>query len=477
MLNLFLLLLVGCCLLSVVARDHALVAMAIIGFTQDPFRKLVTGEPIFFIVMVGIVFGLMFLATINRVGLVRASEPFVGWTQSTRRPLALFLLVLFAQMMHSYLRYGNIVISLIGLMSYIAPFFAIVVGYYSINRSQDIRRFMKFYVVAGIVLTTTVWMSFAGFDWSIFREVGYGLKIYDQGTVLRSHSGFMRTGEIAAWHLATAGSFLIILYATSNRKPPLLMVIGLVIFILGAIAFTGRRKMLMLFSMFGIFYALGYLYFRRTLAVGYLVAGATIVLIGWLGVELLFPGGYGSDVQNYLSRGSSVYGDASTRFVDLGLRPVTWAYNRVGLLGGGLGIASQGTQFFQNTNIAGGSGEGGLGKVMVELGLPGLLVATWMILTFATYIKKSISLSAQQFVPLQLMPLMLGISVLLSVNVLTFAIATQVYGDMFILLMLGVMAGFVFALPKLVIRAMAEQQNAQHLDTPRYTSVTQVNQL
>jgi len=94
---------------------------------------------------------------------------------------------------------------------------------------------------------------------------------------------------------------------------------------------------------------------------------------------------------------------------------------------------------------------------MVELGLPGVIIIFWLGVAFALYISRAIFLSAQRFVPSHVMPLMLGIAVILFVNVLTFSVATQVYGDIFILILLGLMAGFLFALPKLVIRAIDEK--------------------
>jgi len=458
MFTVFLALLASACLLCFISPRYSLFAILFIGFAQDPFRKLVAGEPFVFVVMVGIVFAAVFITTLNRVGMTRISEPFTGWTNNTQQPLTAFLLVLSLQFFHSYLRFGNPFVSLIGLVSYLAPFFAIVVGYYSVNRAQDIRRFMWFYIVALVIVAISIIMSFVGIEWVVFKEVGSGLKIYDQGTVLRSFSGIMRTGEIAAWHCATAASFLVILYLTSSSKRSTLFVVTLVVLLVTAAVLTGRRKMIMLFTLFIFLYFFTFLYYSKKLTLNYLVLATIVVGLLWIGAQWLLGGfDVSDDFSNYVNRGSSVYNDATGRFVSLGLQPINWAYNRVGLLGGGLGIASQGSQFFANINIAGGAGEGGLGKIMVELGLPGIIVILWLGIAFALYISRSIFLSAQRFVPMHVMPLMLGIAVLLFVNVLTFSVATQVYGDIFILILLGLMAGFLFALPRLVIRAMNDQ--------------------
>lgn len=454
MLAIFIVILFAACVMSAVNQKNAVVSIFAIGFLQDPFRKMVPGEPSYFIVMVGLVFGVVFLMIIKRYGAKGVKEPFVGWSSLVQQPMTLFLVVLLLQFIHSMMRYGNPVISLIGLLSYTAPLFAIVVGYFLVVRAQDIRKTMKIYITVGALLAITVTISFLGFEHKVFNEVGEGLLIYDQGTILRSFSGFMRTGEIAAWHIATSCCFIIVLYFSSKRKPPSMLVAIVVIFMMGAIALTGRRKMLMLITIFFAVYGLGFSYYRKKLNFNYLVTAIVMVSSVWLLTLFLAPTGDGDSVNNYIARSTSVYGSATTRALELGLKPISWAFNRVGLLGGGLGIASQGSHLFNVSSIAGGSGEGGLGKIMVELGLPGLIAAFWLLLAFARYINLSIKLSAQHFVPPHVMPLMLGIACLLLVNLMTFAVATQVYGDIFILIIIGLLAGFLFALPKLVVRAM-----------------------
>ena len=126
-------------------------------------------------------------------------------------------------------------------------------------------------------------------------------------------------------------------------------------------------------------------------------------------------------------------------------------YKRQGLFGGGLGIASQGAHFFQSNSIAGGSGEGGFGKVMVELGLPGLLILIWLAFSIIRYILRCLNLASQHFVDSKLLVLVLGVFAFLIVNAMTFSVATQLYGDFFVLILLGLVSGFVFSLPKLVV--------------------------
>lgn len=439
---------------------HVLGLLMLIGFLQDPVRKLVPGEPVIFIVTIGVLFAFVLLGIWVRRGFLFSLEPFLGWTRNIQMPLILFIAVLLAQLIHSLLRFGNVVVGLIGLVTYIAPFLAVIVGYYTVNSAADVRRFMFAYVLIGIFVAATVLMSFLGYDFVIFSEVGEGLKIYDQGTVLKSYSGIMRTGEIAAWHISTAACLVLTLTVSSTKNRSLLWALVIVALMMVAVALTGRRKMLMMSSLFLLFYFFSYYYYRKTLDARYFLTLFSVMIVAWFAYEAISLDSYSESLSNYIARGSSVFSDASGRFVKLGINPVQWAYNRVGLLGGGLGIASQGSYLFNVSHIAGGSGEGGLGKIMVELGLPGLLSIGWLVLAITRYMNSILKLAAQPFVAPQLLPLMVSLSVMLGVNAVTFSVATQVYGDIFILILMGLFGGFIFALPKLVISAAGERNSA-----------------
>lgn len=458
MLQLSLLLLALACAMSLYSRRYWLFCVLLIGFLQDPLRKLVPGEPVFFVVFVAIVFACILVGQFLRKGVLPNLEPFLKWNKLLEKPLLLFVLILILQYAHSMFRYQNIIVSTIGLASYIAPILAVIVGYFSVSRLENIRIFMKVYATIGVLVAFSVLISYMGVDWTIFKEVGVGLKIYDQGTLLRSFSGFMRTGEIAAWHIATSICFIAMLIASSKRSYSLLIAALIVALMVLAIMLTGRRKMIMLISMFGIFFFIGVSFLRQSLQVKYLMVASLGAIAVWFGIEIAFPGGYGQTTEYYLARSGTVYSDATGRFYELGLKPIGWAYNRTGLLGGGLGIASQGASEFNVSSIAGGAGEGGLGKLMVELGLPGLLLVLWLMLAIGKYNLKTLQLTAQPFVTSELLPLMCGVAAFLGVNVLTFFIATQLYGDFFILIMIGLMAGFLFATPKLVVDAMRSHQ-------------------
>lgn len=459
----------GCFSLYALGSSRANLLMILgIGFSQDMVRKLTPGEPIFYIITVGILFGAVLLGLWARQGFGRSLAPFTSWTQTIVNPLIAFVLLLAVQLLYSLVAYGNIFVGLIGLTTYLAPFIAVIVGYALVDSIDAIRRFMWIYVFIGCSVALSVGFSFMGYELSILKEVGLGVKIYDQGTVLKSHAGIMRTGEIAAWHISTTACLFVALAMSAKRSGNFYWVATVVVLLMVAVALTGRRKMLMLASLFVLLYFLALPYYRQRLSAVYFFNVLAIVVAVWLGYEFLNLDGYNSSLRDYIARSSTVFADASSRFVGLGIVPIQWAYSRVGLLGGGLGIASQGSYLFSASNVAGGSGEGGLGKIMVELGLPGIVIIAWLIFVSAKHVDKCLRLAGQSFVDQRILPVMVGLAVLLGVNAVTFSVATQVYGDVFILIMMGLFGGFIFALPKIVINSM--QQPPAPIEVPQATN-------
>ena len=76
----------------------------------------------------------------------------------------------------------------------------------------------------------------------------------------------------------------------------------------------------------------------------------------------------------WVARGLTVFGDVPGRFELLAYRPVAAAVNAFGWFGAGLGTGAQGAQHFGGGARAfGGSSEGGLGKITMDLGVPGLV--------------------------------------------------------------------------------------------------------
>jgi uncharacterized membrane protein (GlpM family) len=168
-------------------------ACVVVALLQDPLRKLVPGEPVYFTVLVGVVFGAAWLSALT-AGVRLGPNAVTGWWRQVHLPFALFVAIVVLQAFHSYTRFGNPVVTGIGLMAYLAPVFAMVLSYqFAVRRGvQGMRRLYGLYAVLAAVWLTSVYVEYLGVDWAVLGEVGEGIRIYDMGTVLTAYSGLFR---------------------------------------------------------------------------------------------------------------------------------------------------------------------------------------------------------------------------------------------------------------------------------------------
>jgi hypothetical protein len=119
-----------------------------------------------------------------------------------------------------------------------------------------------------------------------------------------------------------------------------------------------------------------------------------------------------------------------------------------------VGIVSQGGQHFGGgSGRFGGAGEGGLGKIVAELGVPGLVLVGWMVVALFVYLRQLVVKVARLDNPI--VPLFLGLVAFLAANVPLFIVATQIFGDLFVLLILGWVFGFAIAASEVVLSVAA----------------------
>ncbi len=433
-----------------------LVLCVLTAILQDPLRKMTPGQPVYFVVLVGAVFGAAWLgALVSRVKL--SPNSIDGWRQNLGAPFALFVLLAVFQAVHSLAVYQNPTMTAIGVLSYFAPIPAVVFAYqYAMREGMPgIRRWMKSYLAIAIVALCTVIVESSGASWSILGEVGEGVWISGQGAYYKGNSGIFRAAEIAAWHGATVACFsFIVLNRRRFSLPKIILIIALVGFLLYIGALTGRRKMIVEISIFiCAYFSLGIWFNSGKGKLAVLVALLGIVsyigVVGWVARgpgELVEKSSQLQDAPQsgfgkYSARAETVFEDLPIRLRKMGLQPIEWAIDSHGWLGSGLGIGSQGAQHFGGETS--GAAESGLGKLTVELGVPGLLLVFWLMLAMVRYIWKLLGVLSRE--SRYHANFAYGLVAFLLANAATFSIATQAYGDIFILLSLGISLGFLFA--------------------------------
>lgn len=445
----------------------------VIGLIQDPLRKLTPGAPVFFVGFVAAALAAGWLGAMS-ANVKLTPSVIYGWRKGLAAPFSLFCIVLAGQAMLSYFRFQNIFFPLIGGVFYIAPIVAIVFAHQIAVRigTAGVRKWMWFYVACSLVWFIGIYLDASGVRLPVLGEVGVGQIIYDVGSPSKANAGFYRAAEIAAWHVATVSCFLFILL--NGRKLSVfksVCVIAVVIFLLYIGLSTGRRKMLVQVVIFGSVFLFFFAWFLKGKAKLAMVT-AIFAAIGISTVmALLEPEGADADIRNptrvthasgsqfeaWKNRGLTVFESIPERFQQLGYVPVFSAVNDFGIFGAGLGAGGQGLQHFGGgMKLVGGTAEGGLGKLTLDLGLGGLAIFIWLGFVVVKLIWQRLGVLAQTSRPHA--SLAFGFTAILAANVATFSVATQAYGDVFILIILGTSIGVILALPAIAANELGVTQ-------------------
>lgn len=443
-----------------------LLVCVVVAMLQDPLRKLAPGKPVIYVGLVGIVFAAAWLgAWVSRVRL----NPGVihGWRRDLQLPFTLFCILLGVQSLHAIVRWGNPYLPAIGAIFYLAPIAAVIFAHQFAVRvgTRGVSLFMWLYVALALIWFLSIYLEFSGIKSPVLGEVGVGQIIYDQGLNVKANSGLFRAAEMAAWHVATASCFLFILVNGRKLSVPKMIGVALIVIFLVAIGtLTGRRKMLVQIVIFASTYLFLFAWFlkgKARLAMISIIAGIVsfalvLTVMGPDTGDKTFDAadkqlGKTDQFEAWRNRGLGVFKDIPDRFVLLGYNPVVWAIDGFGWFGAGLGTASQGSQHFGGgAGKFGGAGEGGLGKVTMDLGVPGLVIFAWLAVTVVRLIWQRLFALSRASRPHA--TLAFGLVAFLVSNAAAFSIATQAFGDVFVLLTLGLCIGFVLAMPAVAAR-------------------------
>ena len=168
----------------------------------------------------------------------------------------------------------------------------------------------------------------------------------------------------------------------------------------------------------------------------------------------------GNDFGEYLSRASSSQGDLWKRFNVLALYAAQRGWDISDGLGLGVGaLAQTGASGVGKIQGAGFTfvSESGLGKIIAELGAPGILIIlflVWGLLRALLY-----SLQMMRYEPDSIATFEIGLLAFALSNLPFFSAAAGVYGDPFVLIIIGLSLGSAFAVPTAASSAIAVDPN------------------
>lgn len=439
----------------------SLALVLLLGFLQDPLRKSLPGQPPLTVglVLVAAVACAAVLLTRRRgleLPLLQATLPALGqWL-----PLYVTLLVL--QGLHGLVRFGQPLLSLIGVGFYSAPLLGLWLGFEVASEPPLLQQLLRLYVLFSIPAALSVWLSYLGVAHPLLREVGDGILIhFRSGLSMYGACGFWRTSEVAAWHLAAASCLALVLATLAEGRAGVLAYGALAVVFAALSTLTGRRKAQVLVLLFVLLDALLLQRWLRPPWRGWLLGNLlTLAGLSALASVLLMPQLGNGSLDPYLQRSLSARGELWDRFSILGLGASGRAVELGGLFGLGAGAAAQTGvldlgRTMQVDAALGYVSESGFGKLLAELGLLGVGVLLAGLVLLVVLVRRNLSLL--DALPQRWIHLHVGLLAFAIANVPFFAAASGIYGDPFVLLLLSLSFGSLLAVPLLVARVQEHE--------------------
>ena len=447
----FIIFVLSLCFCAFLNREQSLALVILVGFIQDPARKLVSGEPVAFTISSIFLLGFIFILTKWKAKSPNILRPF-KCSPSLKVSITLFSTLVIFQSLVTLTTYQSFVMSMIGLVSYLGIIPALWLSWYFNRDIKSVKNLLLVYIACSVVASIGIYLSFLGVDWNLLQQVGNGIFISSNQGPLIAHTGFMRSPEIVAWHVGTAICLLCVVFLSFKETYRFIYLIAPTgAFLLVSGLLTGRRKMLGEVFLFLVVYVVFLCWFKHKKAVNSIVLSLLIGIFCLSCLLLIAPDNEYLSQQafRYVDRGVTTFADSGERLQTVGFASVGWAINRFGYFGIGTGTAGLGMAHFGGTvQNAGGAGEGGLGKITVELGLPGLILAILTGTKLIQLIWQNVLLCLRY--DEQLSKLSLGILSLLIANIPMFISSSLLFGDPFVLTVCGIFIGVLLAMPELI---------------------------
>jgi hypothetical protein len=433
-------------------RKKGIYFIIIAGFIQDPIRKLIEGAPIMLSVLSAVtLFAVYFrnMTTRERSPLLLAVYP------QLRRPLSVFAFVIIAQALNAYVNTGSMTIAAIGVVMYFSPIPAVVLFYEFAESYENIKKIVSFYIAMTLLYMASLWVEWYGVDWRVLGTFGKDWFAFYGDVSIKMLSGLFRSPEIAAWHGATAGIFAFAIFWQKGRRQEkrhllLFIVCFLTLFL------TGRRKGIGTIFIFGGIY-IWFLFWLGVPGKKRLFGAFILLVVIFSGLFMV------SEVEDdtnqfapYFLRGQSAFRDTPNR-LDTVLGNIAYVWRESGIFGQGAGYFNQATQNFLEFEKKAKYAEMGFAKILGELGLPGAIVLLWFGVAWyrslRERLKAVLSQEGRRYAALLLS--------LLLANITAFFFSALVFGDPFVLTMMGMIVGMLMAIPKIEDYSSSAQKNRQ----------------
>jgi hypothetical protein len=416
---LFYLLVAFVILMAFVNWRAALYMCIVLDILRDPIRKMDVSHSLLIAQSVNIVWAVITLIVVAKER--SRIRDLMRRHRQLRIPALLICLAVLPGAAVSVVGYQNgWLLALLGAASYLAVIPGSILGYSFARHQKDISRFLGAYCLAKAIAFAGALLEY--FDANVPGLGGIGVKWirYQGNSQFDLISGFYRSPDVLGLHAATVCVFAGVL-GTTRRKGGQLPWYFVVLWAAVPLLLSGRRKMIGIPFIFAI--SVLYLqlrYMRRIQRSGWYTLFAAMGILCFF----LLSGSLGmGDI--YRQYASTIVAEGSDKVRVAVYKSPFESLRQSGLLGRGLGTATQGSQHIMGRSLT--WQEDGGGRLFVELGLVGatlLLIAGILVALRCKKILDRTPIRAPHF------HLQIGLASVLVANAACFLVSHQAFsGD------------------------------------------------
>jgi hypothetical protein len=433
------------------------------GVLQDPARKLTPGTPV--VMSISIV--LIYVAVIfsAQSTLQRYGREFSRRFSSLFGALIFVFIFLFLAAVNGLFTFGldQWKAPAMSFFIYLAPLPAVIIGYAFLQREEQLYSMFRFYALVTSIAMLGTPLEYFRLNWRALGTVAISENMrFLTGLNVRLLSGFYRGPDIMGWHAATLTMIGIIMTVRlqSFRSAWLWLLVSGWGFL--NCLMSGRRKAIYMIAVFAA--AFLWRYFKR-------LSPAKLLAFSLISVVMIFVTTRMSESEESSAYTRSAYTTQSEVWGRLegGL---SGTIEQSGIMGAGLGTATQGVYHVISENTATttlGWQEGGLGKLAIELGLPGLLAVAMLGLTMILTMMK---ISAHPDVPGSSQLARAALFGIIVANIIEFMVSAQAYSDPVLTLLTAFFIGCMFATAALDERLVESELVSSETSVTRNAPLT-----
>jgi len=337
---------------------------------RDPVRKLVADQS----VLITITGAAVWAAVLARMLIDHQSEIRTMLQRyPSLKPMIAFLLmaVLPGAILSCVLYPGGWKLAAIGGASYIAPLVGIAAGYFLATSEAAVYNVMRAYSIMNGIMLIGVPLEYLDYDIPGLGGIQMDWVRYREGYTVDLIAGFYRSPDIMGLHAAHVVMFSSLLFLRSRSLTKFTWA-GLVFWAGTCMLLSGRRKMVGIPFVFLAAY-IGIAWLRGLRQINKMVALLATCSLAGVGIFVgVWDDGMSSEYTDYAG---TMFTEGAERFNDVVLKGSLGTLQQVGLLGAGIGTATQGRYYVAvgSSRMTRGWQEDGVSRLLMEFGVPGLI--------------------------------------------------------------------------------------------------------